>query len=286
MIIYNAKELSGKIENNVRKEIEEIQKVVNRKPMLVVIQANNDVASNSYISNKKKACERVGIEFHLMKCDEDITKDDLLDIIGMLNRLDGIDGILLQLPLYPHLKKDEQELTQAISPSKDVDCFTYENLGKMAYGEGNIRPLTAKGVIDILKDNNVEIEGKHAVVLGRSLISGKSVADMLLKENATVTICHSRTKDMNKYTQDADILVCCVGKAKFIKSENIKEGSVIVNVGYATDENGKLCGDIDLDELVSSGKPSIVTTVFNCSGTMTVTNLLHSVVECFRQNAN
>lgn len=280
MIIYNAKDLAKRVEDMVAKEVE----LLPRNPTLVILQANNDPSSELYVYNKIKACNRVGIKVRLHRYDETVTFTEMIDTIERSNNDTLVDGILVQMPLYPHLEDFSENIVQAIAPSKDVDCFTHYNIGKMMLGEGHIKPLTAKGVLGIIKDIGVSIEGKHVVVLGRSMLSGRSIAELLLQENATVTICHSRSKSLKIHTLNADIIVSCMGKGDMIDSSYIKSGAVLINVGMSKCADGKIHGDFDFDEIIKSNKPSFITKTFNTTGLMTVTNLLESILQMTKCN--
>lgn len=278
--IYNAKDLATKIKNDIKKEIEDYIKKGYRKPQLIVIQANNDSSSDLYINNKMKICDEVGIHCTHIKLEESITTESILNLINYYNSNKCIHGILVQLPLYEHL--DKEKIMQSISPEKDVDGFNYLNIGKSYSGITNLIPLTALGVVDILKDNKVNIQGKHAIVLGRSIISGKPIADLLLQHDATVTICHSKTQNLKEICKQADILVTCVGVSKLIDSTYIKDDAIIVNVGFSN-VDGKTYGDIDLEDIELNSNASIVTSIFNTTGLMTTVNLAKSLMYCYKK---
>ncbi|WP_302669615.1 bifunctional methylenetetrahydrofolate dehydrogenase/methenyltetrahydrofolate cyclohydrolase FolD [Eubacterium sp. AF15-50] len=242
---------------------------------LAVVKVGNDPASAVYVRNKEKACEYVGINSRTLALPEEITQEKLLNIVRELNEDDTVNGILVQLPLPKHI--DESEVLLAINSTKDVDGFHPVNVGKMVIGEDTFLPCTPAGIIEMLKRSDIDIEGKECVVIGRSNIVGKPMSLLMLKENATVTIAHSRTKDLKEVTKRADILVAAIGKPKFVTADYVKEGAVVIDVGMDRDENGKLCGDVDFESV--EPKVSAITPVPGGVGPMTVTMLL---VNCLR----
>ena len=242
---------------------------------LAVVKVGNDPASAVYGRNKEKACEYVGINSRTLALPEEITQEKLLNIVRELNEDDTVNGILVQLPLPKHI--DESEVLLAINSTKDVDGFHPVNVGKMVIGEDTFLPCTPAGIIEMLKRSDIDIEGKECVVIGRSNIVGKPMSLLMLKENATVTIAHSRTKDLKEVTKRADILVAAIGKPKFVTADYVKEGAVVIDVGMDRDENGKLCGDVDFESV--EPKVSAITPVPGGVGPMTVTMLL---VNCLR----
>ena len=242
---------------------------------LAVVKVGNDPASAVYVRNKEKACEYVGINSRTLALPEETTQEELLNIVRELNEDDTVNGILVQLPLPKHI--DESEILLAINSTKDVDGFHPVNVGKMVIGEDTFLPRTPAGIIAMLKRRDIDIEGKECVVIGRSNIVGKPMSLLMLKENATVTIAHSRTKDLKEVTKRADILVAAIGKPKFVTADYVKEGAVVIDVGMDRDENGKLCGDVDFESV--EPKVSAITPVPGGVGPMTVTMLL---VNCLR----
>ena len=242
---------------------------------LAVVKVGNDPASAVYVRNKEKACEYVGINSRTLALPEETTQEELLNIVRELNEDDTVNGILVQLPLPKHI--DESEVLLAINSTKDVDGFHPVNVGKMVIGEDTFLPCTPAGIIEMLKRSDIDIEGKECVVIGRSNIVGKPMSLLMLKENATVTIAHSRTKDLKEVTKRADILVAAIGKPKFVTADYVKEGAVVIDVGMDRDENGKLCGDVDFESV--EPKVSAITPVPGGVGPMTVTMLL---VNCLR----
>ena len=242
---------------------------------LAVVKVGNDPASAVYVRNKEKACEYVGINSRTLALPEETTQEELLKVVRELNEDDTVNGILVQLPLPKHI--DESEILLAINSTKDVDGFHPVNVGKMVIGEDTFLPCTPSGIIEMLKRSDIDIEGKECVVIGRSNIVGKPMSLLMLKENATVTIAHSRTKDLKEVTKRADILVAAIGKPKFVTADYVKEGAVVIDVGMDRDENGKLCGDVDFESV--EPKVSAITPVPGGVGPMTVTMLL---VNCLR----
>ena len=271
--IINGKEISKRIKEELKQEIE----VFSRKPSLVVIQVGNDIASDVYIEGKKKASLEVGIDFKHLKYEEDVTEEVLIEKIQELNSDDMVDGILLQLPLPKHL--NEVKIINYIDPSKDVDGLTITNIGKLTNKIDGLVSCTPLGIMELLSAYNVELEGKHVVIVGRSNLVGKPLISLFLNNNATVTVCHSKTKDLSEYTKQADILVVAVGKQNLINRDMIKKGCVIVDVGINRVE-GKLYGDVYYLDVFD--KVSLITPVPGGVGPMTVTMLLKNVVKCYK----
>ena len=244
-------------------------------PGLAVILVGDDPASHTYVSNKQKSCEQMGIYSELIKLSADVTEETLLQQIERLNENPAIDGILVQLPLPKHI--DEQKVIATISPEKDVDGFHPISVGKMLLGQPTFLPCTPFGVMKLLEYSNVDIRGKHAVVIGRSHIVGVPMGQLLLQKDATVTYCHSKTPDLKAITKQADILVVATGRAKMIGAEHVKDGAVVIDVGMDRDENGKLCGDVDFDAVID--KVSAITPVPGGVGPMTITMLLFNTLQ-------
>ena len=284
IVQLNGKELSNRIYDRLKDNINFIESDV---LTLVVIQVGNNEASNIYIKNKKKACEKVGINFLHYKFSSDIKFSEAVETIEKINNNPDVTGIIVQKPLPDHLEGIEQY----ISPSKDVDGFTFENLGKLASGYKNIIPCTPSGILDLFKDYNIDIKGKNVVIIGRSNIVGKPMALASLLEDATVTICHSKTKNLKFYTTNADIIIVAIGKAKYLTSEYLTSKCFcIIDVGINKDENGKLCGDCDYDniikfwnELEESGynNTRFITPVPGGVGPLTVASLLANTLYCY-----
>ncbi|MFU0826498.1 MAG: Bifunctional protein FolD [Lachnoclostridium sp.] len=245
---------------------------------LAVIQVGNDPASTVYVRNKKKACEYIGIRSLSYELPEDTKEQELLDLVEELNRREDVNGILVQLPLPKQIHEDR--IIQAISPAKDVDGFHPQNVGKLSIGQEGFVSCTPAGIIQLLKRSGIPIEGKECVVIGRSNIVGKPMALLLLRENGTVTVCHSKTRNLKEIAKRADILVVAMGKPKFINGDYVKEGAVVIDVGIHRDENNKLCGDVDFDDVVN--KVQAITPVPGGVGPMTIAMLMNNCVESVR----
>lgn len=276
--LIDGKLISTQIKDELKAEVAKL-KAKGVAPCLAVIQVGKDPASCVYVNNKKKACAYIGIESLSYELEENVTQEELLIIIDELNHNEMVNGILVQLPLPRHI--DENTIIHAIAPEKDVDGFHPETVGNMCIGSKGFLPCTPAGVIQLLKRSNIEIEGKECVVIGRSNIVGKPMAVLLLRENGTVTITHSRTKDLKEITKRADILVAAIGKPKFVTAEYVKEGAVVIDVGIHRNENNKLCGDVDFDDVI--GKVSAITPVPGGVGPMTIAMLMNNCVETVRQ---
>ena len=275
--LIDGKLISTQIKDELKAEVAEL-KEKGIVPCLAVIQVGNDPASSVYVNNKKKACAYIGIESLAYELEENISQEELLSIIDELNHNDMVNGILVQLPLPKHI--NEEAIIQAIKPEKDVDGFHPETVGNMCIGSRGFLPCTPAGVIQLLKRSHIEIEGKECVVIGRSNIVGKPMALLLLRENGTVTITHSRTKDLKEITKRADILVAAIGKPKFVTAEYVKEGAIVIDVGIHRNENNKLCGDVDFDDVLD--KVSAITPVPGGVGPMTIAMLMNNCVETVR----
>ena len=244
-------------------------------PGLAVILVGEDPASRSYVKGKEKGCEQVGIYSELIELPETITEERLLAEIDRLNGDDRINGILVQLPLPKHI--EEKAIIERISPEKDVDGFHPISVGRMMTGQDTFLPCTPHGIVELVKETNLDISGKHVVVIGRSNIVGKPVGQLFLNENATVTYCHSKTQNMKELSKLADILIVAVGRPKMITADYIKEGAVVIDVGVNRLETGKLCGDVDFDNVLNVA--GYITPVPKGVGSMTITMLLHNTVE-------
>lgn len=271
-----AKWIDGKkISQMVKDELRE--KVKNEKidATLAVIQVGNDPASTVYVGNKKKACEYVGIRSLAYELPEETKEEELLNLVRELNERNDVDGILVQLPLPKHM--DEDKVIRTISPKKDVDGFHPESVGALSIGQPGFVSCTPAGVIQLLKRSGIDIAGKECVIVGRSNIVGKPMALLMLRENATVTICHSRTKDLKEVTKRADILIVAIGKPRFINRDYVKEGAVVIDVGIHRGEDGKLCGDVDFADVEPLA--SFITPVPGGVGPMTIAMLMNNCVE-------
>lgn len=269
--------LDGKtLANDILDKLSLKVKQLDTAPNLVVIQVGNDPASSVYVRNKERTAERVGINSETVKLSKHITQDELLEIIDKYNNDASVNGILVQLPLPKHI--DEQVILEAISPAKDVDGFHPLNVGKLNIGQKQMIPSTPAGIMELLKANHIEIEGKHVVIVGRSNIVGKPLAHLLLEENATVTVAHSRTKNLKQLTQMADILVVAVGQPELITKDYLKTGSVVIDVGINRTESG-LKGDVDFNSVKS--KVAAITPVPGGVGPMTIAMLMNQTYQAY-----
>lgn len=272
--IISGKEIGQKLREDIAKRVENLkQKGVT--PGLAVILVGNNPASQTYVRNKQKSCEEIGIFSELVKLPEETAEEELLKHIHELNERNDIHGILVQLPLPKHI--DEDTVIANISPEKDVDGFSPVSVGKMMLGQDTFLPCTPFGVMKLLEYSNIDVAGKHAVVVGRSHIVGKPMGQLLLQKDATVTYTHSKTKDLPSITKQADIIVAAVGRANFITKEHVKEGAVVIDVGINRDENNKLVGDVNFDEVKDIA--SYITPVPGGVGPMTITMLLYNTVQ-------
>lgn len=275
--IIDGKAISKQIKDELRDEVEKLTEA-GINACLVVIQVGNDPASTVYVNNKKKACAYVGINSRSYELPEDTSEQTLLDLVQKLNEDPEVNGILVQLPLPKQI--DEDKVIRTISPDKDVDGFHPVSVGRLWIGEKGFLSCTPAGVIQLLKRSGIEIEGKECVIIGRSNIVGKPMAALLLRENATVTVAHSKTKDLKSIAKRADILIVAIGKAKFITKDYIKEGAVVIDVGMHRDEQNHLCGDVDCEDV--SSVVSAITPVPGGVGPMTIAMLMNNCVETIR----
>ena len=278
MELINGKELAKKIRGELKLEVDNLRKngII---PKLAVIMVGNDKASEVYVRNKSKACNEIGIEFEECLLDSNIKQEELIDLIKKLNNRKDVHGILLQSPIPEHL--NIREAFDTIDYRKDVDGFNPINIGKLAIGEDAFVSCTPYGVVKMLEEYNIPIEGKRAVIIGRSNIVGKPLIQCLLNKNATVTICHSRTKNIEEITKEADILIAALGKPKFVKENMVKENAVVIDVGINRNEEGKLVGDVDFENV--SKKVSYITPVPGGVGPMTIAMLMNNVVKAAKQ---
>ena len=276
-IRIDGKQISKDIKEELKEEVASLA-AQGRKCCLAVITVGNDPASSVYVGNKKKACAYIGIESLAYELPEETTEDELLEIIDKLNKDTNVHGILCQLPLPKQINEDH--IIKAISPKKDVDGFHPQNVGALVIGEQGFVSCTPAGIIQLLKRSNIEMDGKHCVVVGRSNIVGKPMSLLMLRENATVTICHSHTKNLEEICKEADILIVAIGKPQFIGKEYVKKGAVVIDVGIHRDENNKLCGDVKFDEVEPVA--SYITPVPGGVGPMTIAMLMHNCVEAMK----
>ena len=273
-LLIDGKKISTEIKDELKITVEELKKQ-GVETCLAVIQVGDDPASSIYVRNKKRACAYVGIESLSYELPEETTEEELVKLVKELNENDNVHGILVQLPLPKHINADT--IIRTISPDKDVDGFHPESVGRLCIGEPGFVSCTPAGIIQLLKRSGIEIEGKECVVVGRSNIVGKPMSILLLRENGTVTITHSRTKDLKEVTGRADILVVAIGKPKFITADYVKEGAVVIDVGMHRNEENKLCGDVDFDDV--KDKVSAITPVPGGVGPMTIAMLMYNCVE-------
>lgn len=272
--IIEGKKISQDIKDELKIKVENLKKS-GTDVTLAVILVGSDPASGVYVNNKKKACEYIGINSQSHELSKDTSEGELLELIETLNKDEKVNGILVQLPLPDHINEDL--IIKSIDPLKDVDGFHPENVGFLSIGQKGFVSCTPAGIIELLKRSNIEIEGKNAVIIGRSNIVGKPMSMLMLRENATVTICHSRTKDLKELTKRADILIVALGVAKFVNDEYVKDGAVVIDVGIHRDENNKLCGDVDYDKVID--KVAAITPVPGGVGPMTIAMLMKNCVE-------
>lgn len=272
--IIDGKKISQEIKDELREKVSAL-KAEGKSICLAVVQVGSDPASSVYVGSKKKACEYIGIESLSYELPEETTEDELLALVEKLNADGSVNGILVQLPLPAHIC--EEKIIQAISPRKDVDGFHEKNVGALCVGSEGYVSCTPLGIIELLKRSNIEISGKNCVVIGRSNIVGKPAALLLLRENGTVTICHSRTKNLKEIAKQADILIAAVGKPKFVDESFVKEGAVVIDVGIHRNENNKLCGDVDFEKVAPH--TSAITPVPGGVGPMTIAMLMHNTVK-------
>ena len=271
--IIDGKMLSLKLKEEMKGRIAQM-KEEGIVPKLVVVLVGNDSASQVYVRNKHKSCGEVGIESEVITMPEETTQQELLEVVERLNQDNSVDGILVQLPLPKQI--DEKTVLRAIRPDKDVDGFHPVNIGLLSIGDECFAPATPSGIVVMLKEYGIEIAGKHCVIVGRSNIVGKPMAALMLKENATVTVCHSKTSNLAEITRQADILIVATGRRNTVTTDMVKEGVVVIDVGMNRNELGKLCGDVDFENVKE--KASFITPVPGGVGPMTITELLESTI--------
>ena len=277
--IIDGKAVSAKVKEEIRIETEKL-KAQGVEIGLAVVIVGNDPASQVYVRNKEKACETVGFNSFKYALPEETTEEELLALVDKLNNDDKVDGILVQLPLPKHL--DDKIIINNIRPDKDVDAFHPVNVGKIMIGDYSFLPCTPAGVMELIKSTGTEIAGKECVVIGRSNIVGKPQTMLLLHQSGTVTICHSKTKDLKAVASRADILVAAVGRAKMITADYVKDGAVVIDVGMNRDENGKLCGDVDFENV--KDKASYITPVPGGVGPMTIAMLMKNTLTAGKEH--
>ncbi len=279
-MLIDGRKISSEIKVELKEEIEKLKNEKGRIPGLATIIIGKDKASQIYVGSKVKTCSEIGIQSFLYELAEDIEEKEVLKLIEELNIRSEVDAILVQLPLPKQIS--EKKIMNTIIPSKDVDCFSNENIGKMFLNPNtDIRPCTPAGILELLSRYSVKLEGKNVVILGRSNIVGKPIAIMLISSGATVTVCNSKTVDLEKIIKKADILISAIGKSKFIKKEMIKENAIIIDVGINR-VDGKITGDVDFDDVID--KVSMITPVPGGVGPMTIAMLLKNTVNMYRRN--
>ena len=272
--IINGKEISDKFLKKLKKEVCNLKTELNLQPALAVIIVGDDLASKIYVRNKKRACEEIGIKSIEFALPTNTSENELLNLIDALNKRPDVNGILVQMPLPPHI--NEKIIIAHINPIKDVDAFHETNVGKIMIGNFKFLPCTPAGIIHLLDESNIEISSKHCVIIGRSNIVGKPLAMLMLHRDATVTICHSKTKNLTEICKTADILIAAVGKVNFVTSNMVKPGAVVVDVGINRCENGKICGDVDFEHVKNIA--SYITPVPGGVGPMTISMLMKNTI--------
>lgn len=278
MKLIDGKAVSANVREALKKEVEALEQE-GITPGLAVVIVGNDQASRVYVNNKKRACAELGIYSEEYALPEETTQRELIELVKKLNEKPDIDGILVQLPLPEQI--DEQAVIEAISPEKDVDAFSARNTGRVMQGDYKFVPCTPAGVMELLEQNDIAVQGKECVVVGRSNIVGKPMAMLLLHQNGTVTVCHSRTKNLKDVCKRADILIAAIGKAKFFTAEYVKPGAVVIDVGMNRDEAGRLCGDVDFASV--SEIAGAITPVPGGVGPMTITMLMKNTIAAARK---
>ncbi len=277
--LIDGKEISKQIKDELKTEVEHL-KAAGKEICLAVVQVGKDPASSVYVNNKKKACAYIGIESMSYELEETVTEEELIGLVQKLNQSEKVNGILVQLPLPAHI--DEDKVIRAISPDKDVDGFHPVSVGRLWLGEPGFLSCTPAGIIQLLKRSGIEIAGKECVVVGRSNIVGKPMAALLLRENGTVTVAHSRTQNLKEVTNRADILIVAVGRKEMITADYVREGAVVIDVGMHRNSENKLCGDVDFAAV--SEKASAITPVPGGVGPMTIAMLMNNCVETARDS--
>lgn len=277
--IIDGKEVSAQVKEQVKEEAAQLKAATGLQVGLAVVIVGNNPASRVYVNNKKKACEAVGFQSFEYTLDEDTTQEELLELVEVLNENPQVNGILVQLPLPKQI--DEKAIINAISPDKDVDAFHPSNVGRIMIGSYAFLPCTPAGVMELIASTGVSVSGKNCVVIGRSNIVGKPMAMLLLHQNGTVTICHSRTQNLKEICAQADILVAAVGKANFVTADMVKEGAVVIDVGMNRLDSGKLCGDVDFAAV--EPKAGYITPVPGGVGPMTIAMLMRNTLTAAKQ---
>lgn len=279
--VINCKEISENLKENIKQFINERRNKGLIVPKISSILVGNDGGSIYYLNSQEKIATSLGVLFDKVILEENITEDELIDIINKLNCDESVQGIMIQLPLPKHI--NEEKVVNTILSTKDIDCLTYENIGRLYSGNPEFLPCTPNAIMTVLKESNIDLSGKEVVVVGRSNIVGKPALQLLLNENATVTICHSRTRDLKSVCKRADILVVAIGKPKFIIADYIKDDAIVLDVGTSS-FNGKITGDVDLEDVLDN--VSMITKVPGGIGSITTTLLIKNVCEAIKKNEN
>lgn len=279
--VINCKEISEKLKEDIKQFINERRNKGLIVPKISSILVGNDGGSIYYLNSQEKIATSLGVLFDKVILEENITEDELIDIINKLNCDESVQGIMIQLPLPKHI--NEEKVVNTILSTKDIDCLTYENIGRLYSGNSEFLPCTPNAIMTVLKESNIDLSGKEVVVVGRSNIVGKPALQLLLNENATVTICHSRTRDLKSVCKRADILVVAIGKPKFITADYIKDDAIVLDVGTSS-FNGKITGDVDLEDVLDN--VSMITKVPGGIGSITTTLLIKNVCEAIKKNEN
>ena len=279
MSIIDGKKVSSHIKDNIAAEVKMLKNKTGKTPGLAVVLVGDDPASAVYVKNKNKTCKNIGFQSFEHILPENTSEDKLLNLINELNNDDQVNGILVQLPLPSHISS--KKILVSINPQKDVDGFHLENVGRLVTGNALFKPCTPAGIIKLLDEYKIEIEGKNAVIIGRSNIVGKPVSFLLLERNATVTICHSRTKDLPSITRSADILIAAIGKPNFVSLDMVKNNAVVIDVGINR-LDGKLVGDVDFASV--SNQASLITPVPGGVGPMTIAMLMENTLQAFKNS--
>lgn len=280
--IIDGKVISADLKRRIAEEVAALKENHGVTPGLCVIIVGDDPASKVYVNNKEKACAALGIYSEKLELPASTTEEELIGIIKELNKRDDIDGILCQLPLPKHI--NDKAIINAIAPDKDVDAFHPENVGRIMIGDYDFLPCTPAGIMEMLRFEGIETTGKNCVVIGRSNIVGKPMAMLMLHANSTVTICHSKTRNLKEICKDADILIVAIGKAKFVGADMVKDGAVVIDVGMDRDENGKLCGDVDFEAVEPIA--SAITPVPGGVGPMTIATLMKNTLTAAKRHHN
>jgi methylenetetrahydrofolate dehydrogenase (NADP+)/methenyltetrahydrofolate cyclohydrolase len=278
MVVIDGKQIASRINEDTKKEIKELKAKYNQSPCLATVVVGKDESSKLYVKKREKICEKIGVVSKLHDLSEDSKEKDVLELIRKLNNDENIHGIIMQLPLPKHI--NEKKVSEMISPRKDVDCLNLLNLGRLAIGDETIAPCTPKAVIAILEKSGIKISGKDVVIIGRSKIVGRPLALMLLNRDATVTICHTKTKNLEEHTKNADVLVAAAGSPLLIKKEWVKENAVVVDVGINI-VNNRVVGDVDFENV--KNKASFITPVPGGVGPVTVAMIMKNIVEAFKK---